>query len=271
MCTCYAGRVHPDLFTIGGFPVKSFGVLLVAGVLLAVWFARIRARKYGLQPDLIYDAAFWAVVPGVLGARITFIALEWPFFRDNPDQLWSLQFAGLTSFGGLIAGTIGLLVWARIRKVPLLPLLDVMGAPFLLAMAVGRVGCLMNGCCFGRPTELFFGVSFVTTEGTHHPAQLYESALLLISIGVLWMAEKRKLPSGGSCALALVLYGFSRFVYEFWRAGTPEEVRANIASSTYLQGLPITQAQATALVLGLIGAVAYWVLMTRQKSPQART
>lgn len=256
--------MHPILFKIGSFEIRSFAVMMVLAVLAGLWMARSRAKRYGIEQQLLWDVGFWAVIAGILGARIVFIVQDWDYYSRHRDQLLSFKFEGLTSFGAVLFGLTAVLIWARVKRVPILPLLDMFGPPFLLSSAIGRVGCLLNGCCYGVHTDLPIGVNMGSVAGNpHHPAQIYESAMLLAGMAFVLFAEGRSLRSGCVIALSMVVYGSSRFIYEFWRAGTEAEVRSGLASSTYWNGLPITQAHATALAILVIGLVMFIICARR--------
>jgi len=239
----------PELFHIGSFPIRSFGVAMIAAFVVAVVLARRRAPRYGIPSSKVWDLSFWVLIFGVLGARLGFILQELPHYRENPSELFSPKFEGLTSFGGMIAGFLVVWIWCRIQRISMASILDVFAVPFLVAHAIGRVGCLLNGCCYGGPTELPWGVQVIGLPGLYEPAQLYDAFMTLIGAGVLSLIEKKKdLASGQSFGLMLVVYGMSRFIFEFWRAGS---------SSTYWGSLPITQAHAMALVLITCGVLVF--------------
>lgn len=248
----------PVLFHIGSFPVRSFGIALVVGFIISLWIAKARAAKYGIDPAKVWDLAFGLLIFGVLGARVLFILQELPYYLKHTNELLSPQFEGLTSFGGILAGLIVVTIWSRRHKVAFGAVLDMLAVPFLVAHAVGRVGCLLNGCCYGGPTNLLWGVQFPDVTGLHHPAQIYDSLMTLAGAGLLVAIEKRKhLLFGQSFSLMLVIYGASRFIFEFWRAGS---------SSTYWGSLPITQAQAMAAVLVIVGVVTYSLIGRRRRA-----
>lgn len=263
--------MHPVLFELFGFKVHSFGVAMVAAFLLAVGLAQARGPRYGISKAQMGDLAFWAILAGVLGARIVFIAQEWGYYREHLQELATLQFQGLTSFGGLIFGMLAAIAWAWRKGIPIRNLLDVAAPPFLVGHLVGRVGCLMNGCCFGGacPTSVPWGIHVAGSAALHHPAQVYDSLMNLAALGFVLLVEARgRLKTGQVAGLVVALHGAARFVYEFWRAGTDAQVKAGEASSTYWGSLPITQAQAMAAVLVLVGAAMF--VFTHRLSPVAK-
>lgn len=265
--------MRPVLFKPFGFSVRSYGVLLVIGVIVAAYLARRRAPRFGIDPERIWDAAFWLVLPGILGARITYIVQNLGYYTQHLNELFSLRFEGLTSFGGLLFGFFGLLFWTKKTKTPLLPFLDVLGVPVLVAQAIGRIGCLFNGCCYGRPTTAWYGVHFEGLDGRHVPAQLVDTALMLVGALALTLIERAvKLKQGVSFGLFLCAYGLSRFIFEFFRAGTSEEVARGIASSAFLGPVHITAAQVTCLVIVLLGLLMAWSCNRKAKPrPQMTT
>ncbi|MEQ1822655.1 MAG: prolipoprotein diacylglyceryl transferase [Fimbriimonadaceae bacterium] len=244
--------MFPTIFQAGSFKLPSFGFLLGIGFFLGVIIGRKRAPKFGITADQFTDASIWAIMLGILGARLVFVVQEWDYYAKNPGELLS-QFAGITSFGGIIFGGLGIYLYSRRKKVSFLALLDTAGAAFLVSHAVGRIGCLLNGCCHGRTCDLPWAITVHGIAGKVHPAQVYDSMMNIVAFGLLLWLERRPLKSGQSFAWMLILHGTTRFIYEFWRAGTVAEVDANLASSTRIPGLPITEAQVMAAILIFIG------------------
>jgi phosphatidylglycerol:prolipoprotein diacylglycerol transferase len=231
----------PVLFKIGSFEVRSFSVIILIAVFAGIWLIRRRAHKYDVPVSELGDLLMWTVIVGVLGARLLYIAQE--FRSMKTSEILSFRFEGLTSFGGN---------------------LDLMMPAMLLGQAIGRIACFFNGCCYGVacPANFPLGIHVPGHDGEVHPAQLYETAFLLPLLWLLLWFENRDLAKGRVAMLGFAFLGIARFLYEFWRAGTVEQVNAGAASSTYWGGLPITQAQAVALAMVLIGAVG-WVLIGR--------
>lgn len=244
----------PTLFKVGPVEIKSFSVMMMIALLVGVLLSTRRARARGIDPQRVVDSAVWMVLAGVLGARVMFVAQEWSYFAKHPEHLWSLRFEGLTSFGGFLFGFFALALWCKIQKIALTTMLDIFAIPFLIANAIGRVGCLLNGCCYGVQCGPPLGVHFDGLLTLHHPAQIYESILCLTGAAILLKIERsRSLASGQIFGFAMISLGISRFIYEFWRAGTVDEVNRGLASSTRIDGLPITQAQVVAMLIALVG------------------
>lgn len=249
----------PILFHIGSFPVHSFGVVMIVAFLVGVMIARRRAKRFGLDPNKLSDMSFWTLIIGILGARIAFILQDLGYYLKNTKELFSWQFAGLTSFGGIIAALAYMVFWARRAGWPIKLLLDVIAPAGLVMHAIGRVGCLLNGCCYGGVCDLPWGIMIGKLPNPMHPAQIYDALMNLAAVPLILWVERKGQSRGQVFALALTLHGLARFIYEFWRAGTPRQVDAGLASSTYWEGLPIpiTQAQAMAAVLVIVGMSLY--------------
>lgn len=246
--------MHPILFQIGNFPVRSYGVLLMIGVAIAAFWAAKRTEKFGLKPEVVWDGLLWMIIPGILGARGVYMATHWDEFAGRPDRIFSIQFNGLTSFGGVIFSIIGLLIYVRIKKIPVWPMLDMIAVPCLVAHAIGRVGCLLNGCCFGYPCTGGICVHVEGHSGTFLPAQGLDTLLCLVIAGVLLLIERKQLKPGVGFMLGVIGYAVSRFVFEFWRAGPFDQ-----ATGTYLPDLlgstPLTKAQWMSTLLIVVSIV----------------
>jgi phosphatidylglycerol:prolipoprotein diacylglycerol transferase len=155
--------------------------------------------------------------------------------------------------------------------VSVLVLLDLLGPCFLVGHIFGRIGCFLNGCCYGRQCDPqdFLAFHFAEIPGFHFGAQLIDALMNVVALGLLLAIERKGLSLGRVFSLTLVLHGITRFIYEIWRAGTVAEVKLEVASSTYWGTLPITQAQAMAAVLIVAGAIGLVLFgkRTEQTSP----
>lgn len=256
--------MHPVLFEIGNFPVRSFGLMLLVGFFVGTWLAMRRAPRHGIDKEAIATVAVWGVIAGVLGARLFWVAQEWGHYSQNPGEIFRLTEGGMTSYGGVLFGMLPALIWCYRAKVRFAIALDLLAAPALVMHGFGRIGCFLNGCCYGSPCDLPWAVTVHPEVGTvylGHPAQLYDTLMSFAGAILLLVWEARLMKDGryaGPIGLLgagfFLLYGVARFVYEQFRAGF---------SSLGTWGLPITDAQVLALAMFLIGVV--WMIVALQR------
>ena len=220
--------MYPILFEIGGFPVYTYGLLLAAAYLLGLQFALVRARKSGLDPNRVMDLGIWIIVSALLGAKLLLLIVEFDKFSGDPRELLNLARSGGVFYGGLIAA-VGVALWyLRRHRMPMWTVTDVFAPGIALGHVVGRLGCLFAGCCFGRPTNVPWAITFhsefaARNVGTPlgiplHPTQLYEAGAEFIILLILLATERRGgyFP-GRTFWTYMLLYGISRFIIEFYR------------------------------------------------------
>ncbi len=242
--------MYRTLFQIGSFEVPSFGVMVLVGFLAGLWFARRRASTFGYTPDQVSDVAFWVLSAGIFGARLAYILIELPYYLKNPNEIIQLQFKGLTSFGGVILAAFAVLWQSKRLKTNALQLMDCIAPSFLIGHFFGRIGCLLNGCCYGGNCDLPWAIHVIEKPGLFHPAQIYDGLMNLIGLAIFFIAfNKKQLGIGQTSGFAFIVYGLSRFIYEFWRAGE---------TSTTIGSLPITEAHVMALIVVAFGAVLWF-------------
>lgn len=250
--------MFPELIHIGNFTLRSFGVALVISFFFAIAFGSKRAPRFGILPQVVQDSALFLIFGGILGARLTYIVLNWPHFAANTHEIFALQMEGLTSFGGIGGGVIGALIAAKKFKFNLLDFVDMISVPFLLAHSIGRLGCLLNGCCAGHACETTPpGVYFKNLDGVYLPAQLYDSAMVGLGIFAVLFLERKFPGRGSSIGWTLVAYGISRFIYEYWRIGE---------SSFRITGIGLSQAQIASIVSVLAGTFFVVRSLTRART-----
>ncbi len=259
--------MYPTLFQIGPFNVYTYGVLVATGVLVGLWYARHQARRLGLDPDRVWNLGVYVMLAAFLVAKLWLIAADFGFYRQHPGEIFSL--ATLQSGGTFYGGVIGALtvagVYTWVTKMPLLPLLDSYSAALPLGHAIGRLGCYAAGCCWGKPTDLPWGVQFSSLDAsrlvgtpigvTLHPTQLYESAAEFMNFIILVWLARRQSFRGELFAAYLLLYGFERFIIEFFR-GDPDR--------TLFFGGAFSLMQVASIAMILLGA---WLWRTRAGRP----
>jgi phosphatidylglycerol---prolipoprotein diacylglyceryl transferase len=221
--------VFPQLFHIGSFAVPTYGILVATGVLLGLWISVRNSARQGIKPENAWDFGIAVVLAGILGSKILYILVDWKTYAEHPKEIFSLSTlqAGGVFSGGLIGAFI--VAWWFLRKynMPALATCDAFSPGLALGHAIGRIGCFSAGCCYGKPTTHFWGITFTNpvanaNAGTPlnvplEPTQLIESAAELIIFGILtWMLARKKLD-GQVFGAYLFLYGIARFFIEFLR------------------------------------------------------
>lgn len=159
--------MRPELFSIPGLDItiKSYGLLLGAGFLCALALARWRCRRCGKNPDVISSVAMVALVAGLIGARAMHVIHNFSDFRSNPLEILAIWSGGLEFLGGVILGVLAVVFYLKKKKQPILAFLDMLAPAMMLGLALGRIGCFLNGCCFGSPCELPWAVQFPPVVG----------------------------------------------------------------------------------------------------------
>ncbi len=249
--------MHPQL-SVGPVTLHTYGVLLAIAFLAGLWVTSRQARRGGLAAERVTDMAIWVLIAGLLGAKLLLFGLDWRFYVGHPKELVSLLQSGGVFDGGLVAGLLVAWWYARHYHLPAWRTADALAPGVILGQAIGRFGCLSAGCCWGKPTNVPWAITFrdtyaARTIGTPldtplHPSQLYEStAAFLIFAFLLWLAPRKRFH--GQVVLAYVaLYSTVRFVLEFWR-GDPDR-------GTWFGGA-LSTSQIVALVLLLAVAVLF--------------
>ena len=221
--------MFPQLFHIGSFAVPTYGILVATGVLVGLWISVRNSSRQGVKPENAWDFGIAVVLAGILGSKILYILLDWKTYAENPKEIFSLgtlQAGGVFS-GGLIGAFVVAWWFLRKYKMPALATCDAFAPGLAMGHAIGRLGCFSAGCCYGKPTAHFWGITFTNpvanaNAGTPlniplEPTQLIESAAELIIFGILtWMFARKKFD-GQIFGAYMFLYGIARFLIEFLR------------------------------------------------------
>lgn len=212
--------MHRELFQIGGLTIYSYGVFLALGFIIATLVARERFKSQYRNPDIILDFVLAAVVGGVVGARLFYVIGHWSEYSSNPGEIFKFNMDGLVFYGGLILGLALTLLVGWLRKVRFWNTMDLAGLCVPLALAIGRIGCLMNGCCYGKETTVPWGIGYPAVSsiiGRRHPTQLYELALDVALFAFLWWKKDDFEREGTAFWVFALGYGAIRFAMEFLR------------------------------------------------------
>jgi len=212
--------MYPIICTIGPFNVYAYGLMLALAFVVSATLVSLKAKRQNLDPDIIFNLCFVIVISGVIGARIFYIAANLNYYLKNPLETIMLQHGGLAWFGSLILGGVSGIAYINNKKLPTYQTLDLM-APFLaLGQAIGRIGCLLNGCCFGKASAC--GFYFPAHEEWLIPTQAWSSLILVFIFLILRILQERPHRAGGIFFIYLLLYSAKRFFIEFWRADNPQ-------------------------------------------------
>ncbi len=254
--------MYPELFRIGTFPVTTYGLWLAAGMLFALLVAARLGSRDGLPRDRIYDIGMWTLIGGLLGSKALM------YFTEDHVQIFSLDFlrSGGVYYGGFLGGFLAIAILIRIYGLPFWKVADAFAPGVALGQAFGRQGCFSAGCCWGRHTDLPWGVHFselgheytgVPVYGPDggslylHPTQLYESFAMLIVFGVLFYMHRKKKFDGQVLIAYGIIYSIFRFFIEFLR----DDPRGDIMGLTSMTGLSTSQ------MIGLVVAAFSIVFM----------
>lgn len=253
--------MHPVFFQMGGIVGYSYGLMIGIGALLAIFVSEWRAKRRGLDGELVFSAAVWGLLAGLLGAKLTFIISNIKLLFTNPSYVLGTD--GFTVYGGVVLGIIvgGLIV--KRKKVDVPVYLDLVIPQIALAQGFGRIGCFLAGCCYGKPTDSHFGVVFpveaIAPSGIPLiPTQLISAAgdLLIFAILLLlsnFATDYLKVRKGeeelldkdavtkklrffqplSMSGMYLILYGIGRFAIEFLRAD-PRRTALGLTSNQYV-------------------------------------
>ena len=214
--------MHPILVNMGRIKVYSWGFMLAVAVLVAVLGISRMFREEGYDPEHVLDMVIILVLTGLLGARLAYIVMfEWQDFIANPAIIFGLTnggFSGLVWYGGFTASVIAFIIYIRIRGYSFWKMADIFAPYLALSYAIVRIGCFLNGCCYGKETDSACSVVFPYVDSlSRYPTQLYSSALnLMLFAFLLWYYPRRKF-SGQVFILYLIGYSLYRFIIEFFR------------------------------------------------------
>src|SRR5690349_8721656 len=220
--------MYPRLLELGPVTVYTYGVLLAAAYLCGLWLAMARARQRRLDQARVLDLGIYIIISALVGAKLLLLATDFRTFASDPRELLTLARSGGVFYGGLLLAVATALWYIRRAGLPLWTTCDVFAPGIALGHVVGRLGCLLAGCCFGKPTTLPWAVVFkdpfaAANVGTPlniplHPTQLYEAgAELLILIFLLTTEKSGRKFAGRTFWLYMLLYAISRYVIEFYR------------------------------------------------------
>ena len=256
--------MYPELFHIGPITIRSYGVMLAIAFFASVLYVKYVASRDNKPFERFLTVAYIMIFGGIIGARLFYVLFHLEEFAGNwtasfnPFASHEFGIAGLNVYGGVIVAIIGTFVYCRWKKISTLEVFDYFSPAFGLGLGIARIGCFLNGCCFGTPTDLPWGISFppgsipyaVYFDVHLHPSQLYSSLYGLGLFLLLHFVMKRRQFAGQIVALMFMIEAVFRFAIEFVRY-YEEEMHLHVG------GLDTTYNQVTSLALFLLGLGIY--------------
>ena len=236
--------MHPILLELGPITIYSYGVLLAAAYLLGLWMAARRARQAGLDANKVLDLGIWVIIAALIGAKALLFIVDFDQFTSSWQEFTTLLRSGGVFYGGLLAATVVCIYLLRKHRLPLWQSADLFAPGIALGYTVGRLGCLLAGCCYGRPTDVPWAITFTdpianVNVGTPlnvplHPTQIYESiAGVLILVLVLVLERRGRSFPGRTFWTFVLLYSVSRFAIEFFR-GDDRGMVGDLSTSQFI-------------------------------------
>ncbi len=214
--------MFPKICSLGPVTIHSYGLAIALGVFLCILLMTRSARRFGFPPsEKVMDLVFVVVFSGFLGARLFYVVQEWEWYRSHLWEIFQIWKGGLVYYGGMIGSFLSLFIYLRGVRLPILQTTDFLITHVPLAHAFGRLGCFLNGCCYGKSSTLPWAVRFPFPPEAVHPTQAYELLFNLSLFGLLFWYYPRRRFAGEGIILYLVTYSLGRFLLEFFRGDQP--------------------------------------------------
>lgn len=217
--------VNPVAFGFGPFEVRWYGIMVVLAVVAIIIITLLEAKRVRISEEHIYSVALWAVIGGVMVSRLVHVIDKWDYYMAHPEQI--TRFEGLSVYGAVIGAMAAVLIYAWVKKLSFWQLGDVAAPGALLGQAIGRIGCTINGCCYGLPTSMPWAVIYTNPRSYAplgvplHPTQIYHLLWNLVAFGIIWGLRRRLKPQGTLFLSYLALYAVGDLGIRSVRAGEP--------------------------------------------------
>lgn len=255
--------MHSELIRLGPIIIHSYGACLALAILLCYFILVKLGRPLGYTSDFISSLLTVLIVSGLIGARIFYVAEHWSHYSQHLSEIVKVWEGGLMFYGGLLCSAASLIVFIRLQKKPIADVLDIIVTALPVSHAVGRIGCFLNGCCYGRTSSCSLAVTYprgsipwaeqlqkgvITPDAVCSspvlPTQLLEAALNVAIFVVLLLLFRRKRKPGEQVAAYMMLYAVARFVLEYSRADErlyfgPFSISQTISIALFTVGLAL--------------------------------
>ncbi|MEA4882906.1 MAG: prolipoprotein diacylglyceryl transferase [Clostridia bacterium] len=249
--------MYPVLFKLWKLPVYSWGLSLALAFVAGTLFASSRGKKKGISSDNIIDLALFVCIGSILFARILYVLLNIGEYAARPVSVFYMRDGGLSFFGGLAGGALVGIMYCKKQKVQIGSMADVIAPAVALGYAIVRIGCLLNGCCYGVESHVAWAMKAAGDGILRHPTQIYSAIYSVIILFVLLAIEAKKKFEGEILWLYVGFYSVARFIVEFWRE-SPRDYFA-----------PFTSTQVLCVILGILAFGVVSVYSRASSTPSA--
>ncbi len=224
--------------------------MIALAFLAGLWTATLRARREKISSETIGDVTLWLMIGGIVGARAVYVTTYWhdEFAGGKISEIFAIWNGGLVYYGGLIGATVAGMIYIRWKKLPLWKITDALAPSIALGSVFGRIGCLLNGCCYGRFCTAPWAITFPEGHETHavgmpatpvHPTEIYDALLnFALYVFLAWLFRRKKFD-GQIFATYLILYAVCRSIVEYFRGDYPADHVHNGLTSAQLVSIPI--------------------------------
>lgn len=252
----------PASFTVFGYRIYLYGVIMAIAFLVAVFYASKRSKVVGIKSDDIFSLVLWVLPLAIVGCRVYYVIAEWDQFRDNLLKIFDIRDGGIAMYGGTIAGAITIIIWSKCKKIPFGATLDIGGAGLILGQVIGRWANFANREAFGYETDIFcrMGLTRPGQETIYvHPTFLYESLWNLVGFIIIdryWLRKNHRKYDGQVFLFYVLWYGTGRAMVEGLRT-----------DSLYIPGTGIRVSQALAACSAVVALIILLVNIKRPHKP----
>jgi phosphatidylglycerol:prolipoprotein diacylglycerol transferase len=259
--------MHPILFRIGGLTIHAYGLFVAMGFLAGMALAVREARRAALDTEKISNLFFWIIISAIAGSRLLHVIVEYRSFMSAPLEIFKIWKGGLVFYGGVILAVAVTVFYIRHNKLPLWTTMDILAPPLALGLAFGRLGCFSAGCCYGRPADVPWAVTFTNPDSLAplyiplHPTQLYETGAALIIFTILMLTRRAKRFEGQIMWTFFFLYAVARFIIENYRGDPRGAVWGNLLSTS----------QFISLLSAVVALVGFFYFLRKQGAKQGGT
>jgi phosphatidylglycerol:prolipoprotein diacylglycerol transferase len=233
--------MRPILWTIGSLTISSYSFMSAIGFLVAVFIAILRAKKVGIWTKSIIDLSLYVFIGGLIGARLFHKLQHFGSYNSISDAL-NIMEGGFAYYGGFISAFLIGVIYLKVSNLSIAQIADIVAPSLAIGEGIGRIGCFMAGCCFGKPTDSMFGVSYPqnslvwTLIGSQkvHPTQIYSAIALFCIFRILMAIQKYTTFRGQLFLMFLLIHSVFRFSIDFLRYYTPEEHISILTTSQFI-------------------------------------